>query len=380
VSWLYTVGLSSHRQPNIGGGNNSPHFEVQNCVWQSRSANTRLLNCVYGDGLKINHINNYNDCITSAITKQVYQFGDNFQIHTAGNIYRNNTGVILTGDPGEDQTIVWGSFYSPYPALPASMFTATDFYGDIPNPAPLLTAQEAYDKAINEIGKIAYVDNNGVKGTYRDSYDTLCVNNIINRVAFTENWTTWAGLLPTLPTTSRPAGYYQSVIGIPEWFCQQHGITSIHQVKTTWNFGTYDVINNAGYPAIEMYAAWIAGDFEQLLVIDPSENTAPTLNLLGSSNMVLNVGQSYVEPGYTATDAEQGNLTGSVVVTGTVNTNVAGTYQLFYNVTDSGGLSATQRVRTIQVRTPQRGVLLKGGKFAGAAAPVGYLGANKLKG
>ena len=55
------------------------------------------------------------------------------------------------------------------------------------------------------------------------------------------------------------------MIGIPEWFVQQHGITDKDEVIVEWDFGAYQVVNDAGYPAIEIYAAWAAGDFEALL-------------------------------------------------------------------------------------------------------------------
>ncbi|NLE07117.1 MAG: DUF5011 domain-containing protein, partial [Parcubacteria group bacterium] len=71
----------------------------------------------------------------------------------------------------------------------------------------------------------------------------------------------------------------------------------------------------------------------------------------------LTVGQTFVEPGYTATDAEDGDLTASTTVTGTVDTNTAGTYEIVYSVTDSGGLSAsTTRTVIVKVKsTPSSG-------------------------
>jgi hypothetical protein len=55
-------------------------------------------------------------------------------------------------------------------------------------------------------------------------------------------------------------------------------------------------------------------------------------------------GTAYAEPGYTATDAEEGVLTSSVIVTGSVNTNTPGTYTLTYTITDTAGnTSSTSR-------------------------------------
>jgi hypothetical protein len=67
--------------------------------------------------------------------------------------------------------------------------------------------------------------------------------------------------------------------------------------------------------------------------------------------MTITQGDTYTEPGYSASDAEDGDLTGSVIVTGSVDTGTVGTYVLTYSVTDSGSLSANAN-RTVEVITP----------------------------
>jgi hypothetical protein len=51
-------------------------------------------------------------------------------------------------------------------------------------------------------------------------------------------------------------------------------------------------------------------------------------------------GMSYIEPGVTATDTEDGTLTG-ITFTGVINTNVVGTYTGTYSVVDSNGNTTT---------------------------------------
>ena len=80
-------------------------------------------------------------------------------------------------------------------------------------------------------------------------------------------------------------------------------------------------------------------------------NTPPTISLVGTNPISLTVGQTFVDPGATATDLEDGNLTSAIVKTGTVNTAVVGTTTLTYAVTDSGGLSASV-TRTVIVNLP----------------------------
>jgi hypothetical protein len=80
-----------------------------------------------------------------------------------------------------------------------------------------------------------------------------------------------------------------------------------------------------------------------------ADTTAPVITLTGSATINLNVGDSFTDPGATATDNVDGNLTSSIAVTGSVNTNAVGTYTLNYNVSDAAGNAATQVSRTVNV-------------------------------
>lgn len=80
-------------------------------------------------------------------------------------------------------------------------------------------------------------------------------------------------------------------------------------------------------------------------------NTAPTITLVGESSLIINEGSSYVDDGATAFDAEQGNISDNIAVTGAdaVDTSVPGTYQIKYNVSDEHGVPAPEVVRTVTV-------------------------------
>ena len=56
------------------------------------------------------------------------------------------------------------------------------------------------------------------------------------------------------------------------------------------------------------------------------DRAPPTLTLLGANPLIVQMGAVYVEPGATASDAQAGNLTASIQISGVVNTNVIGTY------------------------------------------------------
>jgi hypothetical protein len=60
------------------------------------------------------------------------------------------------------------------------------------------------------------------------------------------------------------------------------------------------------------------------------------------------VGDAYQEPGATAADDVDGNLTAKIAVQGAVNTAVVGVYEVTYRVADSSGNNA-QAVRTVKV-------------------------------
>ena len=75
----------------------------------------------------------------------------------------------------------------------------------------------------------------------------------------------------------------------------------------------------------------------------------PVITLIGDSVIEICMGCTFVDPGATAVDVEDGDITNSIQVSGSVNTNTLGTYVLAYNVTDSDGNSAAVVVRTINV-------------------------------
>jgi uncharacterized protein YxjI len=79
------------------------------------------------------------------------------------------------------------------------------------------------------------------------------------------------------------------------------------------------------------------------------DTTAPVITRLGSSPVTIQVGSTYTDAGATALDNYNGNLTSSIVVTGSVNTAVVGTYTLSYNVSDSSGNAAVTITRTVNV-------------------------------
>lgn len=96
-----------------------------------------------------------------------------------------------------------------------------------------------------------------------------------------------------------------------------------------------------------------------ILYYDP---LAPELTLQGDAEITLTAGEKFKDPGYTAWDNCDGDLTDRVQVSGSVNTYRAGTYQLTYTVTDCYGNTATA-TRTVKVKAkPQPSTVTPSGK------------------
>lgn len=79
-----------------------------------------------------------------------------------------------------------------------------------------------------------------------------------------------------------------------------------------------------------------------------SDPIAPELTLKGQPLILVRLGKTYREPGFTAMDNCDGDITDQVVVNGTVNGSKAGTYVLEYSVQDNFG-NVTTVSRTVIV-------------------------------
>ena len=74
----------------------------------------------------------------------------------------------------------------------------------------------------------------------------------------------------------------------------------------------------------------------------------PVIKLKGTANMYVVVNEKFTDPGFTATDDCDGDITAKVTVEGSVDTAKTGTYKLTYKVKDSYDNEVTA-TRTVQV-------------------------------
>ena len=84
--------------------------------------------------------------------------------------------------------------------------------------------------------------------------------------------------------------------------------------------------------------------------VNVSDTEAPVITLIGDNPLYINQGDTYTDPGATAIDNVDGDLTSSINTDNTVNTAIAGTYPVTYFVGDASGNVAVL-IRTVNVES-----------------------------
>ena len=120
-------------------------------------------------------------------------------------------------------------------------------------------------------------------------------------------------------------------------------ITSSGTVDTSLA-GTYSIV----YSVLDSNGN---SDSETISIIVTANTTAPVITLTGSSTINVYTGTTFTDPGATATDDVDGNITSSITAAGLVDTSLAGTYTIEYSVSDSDGNSASV-TRIVVINTP----------------------------
>ena len=129
-------------------------------------------------------------------------------------------------------------------------------------------------------------------------------------------------------------------------------MTTANPVNTLVN-GTYRVTYTAADAAGNTATAT-----RSVIVVS---NTKPVITRIGASSVTVPFGAVYSDPGATAADAEDGDLTSAIIKTGTVDTGKAGLYLITYSVSDSMGLAATKVTRKVTVKANVKPVITRHG-------------------
>ena len=108
------------------------------------------------------------------------------------------------------------------------------------------------------------------------------------------------------------------------------------------------------------------------------DSIAPVITLLGNASITLSVGDSYEDAGATASDNKDGNLSNDIVTNNPVNTAVADTYIITYNVDDAAGNHASQVTRTVTVNPVVSRAYGEAGNSTVAAAVIESVNGNSV--
>lgn len=133
-----------------------------------------------------------------------------------------------------------------------------------------------------------------------------------------------------------------------------NGVWTSSPVSYRQDFGnpiTVSVKNAAGGPVDGQYIEikGINRSRVELTEIQVFQNQTPTISLVGGATASFTKGSSYTEPGYTAYDNQDGDVTSKVTSTNNINSNVEGSYSVTYTVTDSeGGIGTATRTVIVQ--------------------------------
>ena len=81
------------------------------------------------------------------------------------------------------------------------------------------------------------------------------------------------------------------------------------------------------------------------------DGSAPVIKIIGDDPLIIEINSSYNELGATASDSIYGDLTSSIVTSGSVDTNTLGEYTITYTVSDPAGntATATRIVKVVEI-------------------------------
>ena len=138
-----------------------------------------------------------------------------------------------------------------------------------------------------------------------------------------------------------------SAHSIPSWLefnYRGNGFASLRGVPTGSDVGEHEIV----IVAQEMSPAPGMTVQQTFTISVTAAADGPIITLVGDPESRIFEGTTYNDPGATARDAQDGDLTDRIVASGSVNTARPGIYTIQYSVSDSGG-NASEARRTVEV-------------------------------
>ena len=99
----------------------------------------------------------------------------------------------------------------------------------------------------------------------------------------------------------------------------------------------------------EGYGSTETGIENKTIAQSENDTKAPEIKLLGADPMTVAKDSEFVDPGATATDNVDKNITKNIKVEGTVDTTKLGEYKLIYSVADKAGNTATKERKVVVI-------------------------------
>lgn len=349
----------SHRTPNSSSGRADIYNNVR-YDWINRFS-------TFKTNALVNHFNNYT--FTGNKTTLFTQWQSEPQVWQVNGVTNENTSfppsIYAVGNIVQDlftdasadntQTLfIEHAFSSQTVRVPPALFRSTPHTMIGAVPSTYMTAVEASTAVPPEAGANKYLNADGTFGVYRDAPDARYVANTIADTP--ESWSCcsysetgengnrhqaisqqpykdFLASITGTPINTRPSNFYNASksLHIPEvWF--DANVPSGED---------YNDLAPSGYTWLEEYLNGVDGTVTSV--------NRPIITLIGSATINLVVGATYTDAGATATDVEDGNVTTNIVVSSNVNTAIAGTYEVKYNVEDIDGNNAIEVIRTVVV-------------------------------
>ena len=135
--------------------------------------------------------------------------------------------------------------------------------------------------------------------------------------------------------------------------CGSNTLATVVLIKKPAKQGNTSWANSKGTSASDCdWTVKAATDYSNVgqHTVSSGDTTVPVITLTGNQIVEVALNASYSDAGATASDDTDGNITSSISTGGgTINTSVAGTYAVTYNVNDAASNAAVQIVRTVIV-------------------------------
>ena len=207
----------------------------------------------------------------------------------------------------------------------------TDFVSDYGTPTLTSTGNEM-NMSGNSYNSIVKAYNFQAGSTYRISMDLVSYATITKDFYIvSRNGTSTSGTFDTIyHSTTISDGEHVSVDYTPS--VNKSHVQIWHNNGSSYNlvFRNFEIVDLNGTTVT-------------------SDTVKPVITLLGTTPVVLNVGDTYVDEGAEATDNVDGNISTNISVNNQVNTLQEGNYTVSYNVSDSAGNVADEVIREVRV-------------------------------